>query len=260
MTKKALQEQIRSPEKNRLNIIAHRGASYRAPENTLAAVNLAWKLGADVVEVDVHLTRDRKIMVMHDDSTGRTAGFHLIIREAVSSNLRKLDVGAWKSSAYTGEKIPFLEEVLAVIPEGKCLLVEIKSDREIIPVLEKIIEASGKKSRIAVISFSYKVVARMKEVMPNIPVHWLCTYTEHKTLTSFDHEDTVEALLTSGFDGLDIRYRGLTGDVVTTVKSAGLKLYTWTINDLHEALRARELGVDGITTDHPSLLRELLND
>ena len=93
-------------------IVAHRGFSDIAPENTLAAINLAWKIGCPCVECDVYLTKDHRIMLMHDKSTKRTTGKDLYMAETGSDQLRNLDAGFWKDPQYAGEKIPFLEEVL----------------------------------------------------------------------------------------------------------------------------------------------------
>src|SRR5699024_7790571 len=93
-------------------IIAHRGASHLAPENTLASVKLGYALGADAVEIDVHLSKDKQILVNHDSDTKRTAqGKNHIIADTDAEELRKLDVGSWKGEKYKGEKMPFLHEV-----------------------------------------------------------------------------------------------------------------------------------------------------
>ena len=83
----------------------------------LASVRRAWEKGADAAEVDVYLTKDNRIVVIHDDSTKRTTGVDLKVRETTSEELRKLDAGGWKGEEFAGEKIPFLEEVLATVPE-----------------------------------------------------------------------------------------------------------------------------------------------
>jgi len=101
-------------------IIAHRGASYLAPENTLASVKLGFEQGADAVEVDIHLSKDKRLMVNHDKDTRRTAkGRNYLIKETDSKVLRVLDVGVWKDDKYKGEKMPFLDEVLLEVPLEK---------------------------------------------------------------------------------------------------------------------------------------------
>ena len=109
-------------------IIAHRGASYLAPENTVAAAKLAWELGAGAVEVDVHLSKDNRVMVIHDKDTKKTCSGkkNLTIESTPSILLRDLDAGIWKGEEFKGEKIPFLSEIIETVPDGKILVVEIK--------------------------------------------------------------------------------------------------------------------------------------
>ncbi|HZI31523.1 MAG TPA: glycerophosphodiester phosphodiesterase family protein, partial [Candidatus Binatia bacterium] len=138
-----------------MELIAHRGASYDAPENTLAAVNLAWQQNADAVEVDVHLSKDRKLVVIHDDNTRRTGGVDDKVSEQTLSKLRSLDVGCWKGKQWTGEKVPLLEEVLAAIPEGRRLFVELKCGSEGVRVFQQALGLSGRTpGPIVAISFS----------------------------------------------------------------------------------------------------------
>ena len=108
-------------------IIAHRGASFDAPENTLAAVNLAWQQNADAVEVDVHLSRDGHLFVIHDADTRRTTGLDRKVAQLKLPQLPRHDAGRWKGAQWRGEKIPTLDEVLATVPRGKKIFIEIKS-------------------------------------------------------------------------------------------------------------------------------------
>ena len=111
-------ESRRHPE-----IVGHRGESYDAPENTMASFNLAWERNDDVVETDVHLTKDKKLIISHDYDTFRVTGgprhggIKKVIVDTPADELRKLDVGKWKSPAYAGQKMPFLDELLATIPD-----------------------------------------------------------------------------------------------------------------------------------------------
>ena len=93
-------------------IVAHRGASHDAPENTLASVNLAWKRKAPSVEIDVYLSRDKRVVVYHDKTTKRIGGRDREVKDQTLEELRQLDVGSWKSPKYKGEQVPTLEEVL----------------------------------------------------------------------------------------------------------------------------------------------------
>src|SRR5258706_6726864 len=116
-------------------IVAHRGASYDAPENTLVSQELAWKHHADAAELDVHLTKDGKLAVMHDPTLKRTTGHEGKFEDFTLAKLRQLDAGKWKGPQFAGEKIPTLDEMLAHIPPGKRIIIHIKVGAEIVPEL-----------------------------------------------------------------------------------------------------------------------------
>ncbi len=124
-------------------LIGHRGASFDAPENTLAAFRLAWEEGADGVEGDYRLTLDGEIVCLHDPTTRRTAGINLAVAKATLAQLRELDVGSWKGEQWAGEPIPTLREVIATVPPGKRLFIELKSGPEILLPLAAILAESG---------------------------------------------------------------------------------------------------------------------
>src|SRR5215216_5979497 len=109
-----------------VDVVAHRGASFDAPENTMAATNLAWKQKADAVETDIFLSKDGKLVVSHDKNGKRTAGRDVNYVEITQAESRTLDAGSWKDPKFKGEKVPLLEEQIASIPPGKRMLVEIK--------------------------------------------------------------------------------------------------------------------------------------
>jgi glycerophosphoryl diester phosphodiesterase len=234
-------------------IIAHRGASHDAPENTLASVNLAWERGADAAEVDVHLSKDNHIMVIHDEDTERTAGDKMVIRESMSSALRTLDASCGMDP-FTGERIPFLEEIMATIPQDKILFVEVKTDTVIIPYLTALLHDSPKKSQIRVISFDFDVCSMMKREIPAIPVYWL-----HYTLSGSYKYKWITRAGEAGLDGLNCRYKGISKDYVEAVHRSGMKMFAWTVDDPEDAARLIEFGIDGITSNRPAWLREQLN-
>ena len=125
------------PENHVPRVVAHRGASHDAPENTLAAFNLAWQQNADAIEGDFFVTADRKIVCIHDDETSRLAGQKVFVEKSTAEQLRKLDVGKWKDPKWAGQKIPLLQEVLETIPKGKAIVIELKSKKRIVPVLSE---------------------------------------------------------------------------------------------------------------------------
>jgi len=115
----ALAATVAAAAEPKVEIVAHRGASFDAPENTVAAIKLAWEQKADASEFDVYLSKDGKIVVIHDATTKRTAGDDMKVALTNLDELRKLDVGKWKNAKFAGEKIPTLEEMLATVPSGK---------------------------------------------------------------------------------------------------------------------------------------------
>jgi glycerophosphoryl diester phosphodiesterase len=243
-----------------VEIIAHRGASYDAPENTLASIKLAWEQKADAAEFDVFLTKDGKIVVIHDKDTKRTAGVEKVIAETTLAELRTLDVGRWKDPKFAGEKIPTLDEVLATTPAGKQVFIEVKCGPEIVPELDRVMTTSGLKSeQLVVISFSADVVAAVKKARPDVQVYWIVSLRPRKGEQPPSAESLIERAKAIRADGLDLSAsETLDREYAEKVKAAGLKLYVWTVNDLDVARRMVEIGVDGITTDRPGWLREQL--
>jgi glycerophosphoryl diester phosphodiesterase len=243
-----------------VEIIAHRGASYLAPENTIASVMLGWKKEADV-EVDVHLSRDNRIIVIHDSSTKRTGKTDFKVKDTPSRELRKLDVGSFKSAKYTGEQIPFLADIIKTIPPGRKLYVEIKCGKEILPILKKLINDSNKKSQIVIIGFNLETVTMSKELI-DVPTYWLKgTEKDKQTEKWIPHNpQLIQIAINNGLDGLDVHYAGVTKEFTDAVKASGQKLYVWTVDNPNEAIRLVGLGVAGITTNRPEWLRQQLNN
>lgn len=242
-----------------VEIIAHRGASDLAPENTLAAVKLGWQKRADV-ETDVYLSKDQKIVCIHDKTTKRTAGVDLPVSETDSTQLCTLDVGSFKGPQFAGERIPMLADVLATIPPRQRLFVEIKCGPEILPLLKKTLIESGKMDRIVLIGFDLDTVAAAKKMI-GLPTYWLKGTEKVKNTEQWIPHDAALAQTAKdrGLDGLDVHYAGVTEEFVRGVRACGQKLYVWTVDDPAEAARLVSLGVDGITTNRPDWLREQLH-
>lgn len=239
-------------------IIAHRGSSSIAPENTVASARKAWEENTDAVEIDIYLSKDGRIMVMHDLSAKRTTGVDMVIADALSDTLRTLDAGSFKAVEYAGEKIPFFEEIVETVPAGKKLFVEIKCGAEILPTLKAAIDASGKRGQIVIIGFGFETMVESKKVMPDIPTYWLTATKKDEGTGAFELLDTalIAKVRDAGLDGLDVHFSGLTKDFAEATKKAKLGLYVWTVDDPSEAKRLVSLGVDGITTNRPGWLRE----
>jgi len=245
-----------------VEIIAHRGASYEAPENTLASVNLGWQQRADAVEVDVHLSKDAEIVVIHDAVTSKVAGVRKRVSDQTLGELKRLDVGRWKGDKWAGETIATLGEVLVTVPAGKRLFVEIKCGSECIPAFQKAVRGVPEKShQIVVIGFGLETMQRIKQTLPEIEVCWIAEFKRNWKTGQWSPKPAllIEKVVAAGLDGLDLGARGpITRALVQQVKEAKLKLYVWTVDLPGKARRLIEAGVDGITTNRPGWLREEL--
>jgi len=233
--------------------IAHRGASYDAPENTLASAKMAWKVNADAVEIDIHLSKDNKIMVIHDDNTKRTTGEDYDVTNTNSVILRKLDAGSHKSKKFKGEKIPLLEEVIKTIPKGKKLVVELKSRDNVLPKMEQILTNNKKLNQLIFICFDKETIIKVKKAYPENNCYWLCS---NKEAFFANFQSVAEA----GIDGLGLRYSIIDEHVMELSEKYKLDMITYTVNDSEEAKRLINLGVRKITTDRPEWLKNEINN
>ncbi len=242
-----------------IEIIAHRGDSYYAPENTMAAVNSAWEKNADAVEVDVYLSADNRVVAIHDKTTGRTGDVDLQVKASTSQELLKVDVGSFKGEEFKGERIPFLEDIMASIPAGKKLFIEIKDTDQVVPYIKEIVEDSGKKDQVVIIAFNLNTAAASKEAMPAIPVYWL--HSAPRGAAGNARPIPLDIIATAkehNLDGVDVNHRGITKEFVEECRKLGQKVYVWTVNDLSDIRSMADLGVDGITTDRIDNAQEVL--
>jgi glycerophosphoryl diester phosphodiesterase len=244
-------------------VIAHRGASYDAPENTLVAFRLAWQQGADGIEGDFYLTADGEIVCLHDADTGRTGDRKLSVGESTLAELRTVDVGIGRGERFRGERIPTLAEVLALVPSGKRIFVEIKSGPQIMSALKRdLLRSRLKPEQITIISFHPSVIEAARKQLPDIRAYWLCSMPPDREgqHTPFDVAPVLESLQACGASGLGLQAeRGrLTKDMVAQLHAGNYELNCWTVDDADLAREYQALGFDSITTNRPALLRNVL--
>lgn len=243
-----------------VEIIAHRGASADAPENTLSAMKLAWEQNSDAIELDLWLSKDGKVVVFHDADTKRFDGQARVVSSLTFEELRQLDVGGWKAPRFAGERVPSLESILATIPSGRRAFLEIKCGPEILPELSRVLRGAGRVPReLAVISFHFETVRESKRLFPAIPHYYLHSYKKDAAGMYPRVEDLIERCRDAGLDGLDLHFDWpIDRSFVSRIHDAGLQLVVWTVDDADRARRLVEAGVDGITTNRPQWLRERL--
>lgn len=153
-------------------IVGHRGASYLAPENTLVSFRTAKALGADGIEMDVQMTKDKKLVIAHDFVTDRVSNAHYDIFNTDLETLRQLDFGSWKSPDYAGEKIPTLEEVLEIGRDMKMMHIELKPyfnrDKDFVARVLDAVVNMGCEDKVVLTSFQYDLLRQIKEQMPEM--------------------------------------------------------------------------------------------
>ncbi len=242
-------------------IIAHRGASADAPENTMASFKTGYEQRADADELDIHLTKDGKIVVIHDSDTKRTGGVDKKVVAQTFDEIRTVNVGAfgpWQGKGFT-EKLPTLDEVLAIVPKGKRLFIEIKVHGEILPALaETLRRAPTAADQTVIITFYLDVAAAAKKMFPDRQVYWLVG-KDKKTKDFPKVDDVIRQARKASLDGIDVEYHfPLDAATVQRIKAAGLKIHVWTCDDAPTARKLIEAGIDGVTTNRPGALRREL--
>ncbi len=246
-------------------IIAHRGASHDAPENTLAAFRLAMEQGADGFEADFYLTADGRVICFHDKDTERLCGKKLLVSRTSFDVLRALDVGSWMGSRWKDERMPAMEEVLDVVPAGKKIFIELKSGPEIVEPMAKAVEASPLlPEQIVIISFHADAIEKCNKRLPDLRAHWLSGYKEQRdgrlTPTKEEVAATIRRIGADGF-GSQAKPDHFDAEFIAHLGQSGCReFHVWTVNEPDVARYYQKLGAWSITTDRPGWLREQLGE
>jgi glycerophosphoryl diester phosphodiesterase len=241
-------------------IIAHRGASFDAPENTLPAIQLAWKQKIKRVEIDVHLTKENRIVAIHDANTSKISVKNYSIKEENLDTLQSIDIGSWKDLKWANTTIASLEEILKTLPKDGILVIEIKSDMSIVPVLAKALKHVPH-NQLEFISFHYEILASIKSQLPLSKALWLLDldYTKVTKSEILPLTEYISKATSANFDGLNL-WAGLIANekYIQEIKKHQLLVYIWTINEPKKALRFLHYGADAITTDRPLWMQQQL--
>jgi glycerophosphoryl diester phosphodiesterase len=243
-------------------IIAHRGESYDAIENTLGAINLAWERGADGVEIDVRLSRDNEIVVIHDKNTKRVSGENHLVKSLTLKSLKKLDIRMPGENS-PNEKIPLLREVLLTLSDREIIFIEIKCGTEIIPELKNVLKCSRLNSnQIKLIGFSIKKMATIKKYFSQYEVFLNKRICFEKIIHGKSSWDKlIMQIKKHSLDGLNLAYtRSLNSEVVKKFKFNKLKLYVWIINTPQKAHKMISISVDGFMSDRAGYIIEKVNE
>jgi glycerophosphoryl diester phosphodiesterase len=239
-------------------ILAHRGASALAPENTMAAFDLAYTLGADGIELDVMLSKDNQLIVIHDDTVDRTTNGSGRVIDFTSTNLKELDAGSTYSVAFRGQKLPLLSEVFEKFGHKFLINVELKNYASPFDDLTKkvveLIEQHQLSDSVLLSSFNPINLFKAKRINPDIK----------RGLLIFSG---ALGKLMRGFFGRIVPYHAIHPfytDVdeafVQKAHKLGRKVNVWTVDDPHELIRLRNLGVDAVICNDPRAAREILEN
>jgi glycerophosphoryl diester phosphodiesterase len=239
----------------RPGVIAHRGFSGAAPENTLAAIRAAVDVGADMVEIDVTLTADGHVVVLHDETVDRTTDGSGKAADQTLAQLQRLDAGTWFSPRFGGERIPTLDAVLSEM-EGRVLLnIEIKSEAVgsgIVPRVAETVRARHMVDQVIVSSFSPHALQLMRQTAPEIRTAVLFNPDFQKEM------DPVEIVADLGASAFNIKRTRLTRKRLERCRQAGVPVAVYTVNTRRRLRKVLRRGVNAVFTDHPDRMLEVL--
>jgi glycerophosphoryl diester phosphodiesterase len=240
-------------------VVAHRGFSAVAPENTLAAIAQAIEAGADGCEFDVYPCRDGTVVLMHDKTVDRTTNGRGKVTELTLAELRQLDAGRWKADNYAEERIPTLPEALQRLKGSGCqAVVEIKAKGVSGPVVDAI-RAADMLGHATVIAFSQDVVAEVRKLAPELPCGWLCS-PEPADSPGQQAAWLAGQAAECGTKLLNLDYRALSPELLAQLRRRGFTVWTWTANDPAVIRALAAWGVVSITTDDPATARTALTE
>lgn len=234
-------------------IIAHRGASRYAPENTMPAFARAVQMGADGIETDVHLSKDGIPVLIHDESLNRTTSGKGLVKEYTVHELKKLDAGSWFSSHFKHTPIITLEEFLRwVKPYPVLINLELKTNvinyEQIEQRVCQLIESYNMTERTILSSFNPASLSRVKEIQPAIQTAFL-TSQKIKHIISFLHD--IHA------DALHVKYRIVNKDMIDMLRDENIPVRVYTVNRTSRLTRCFKWGCDGVVTDVPDLAHRI---
>lgn len=235
-----------------MKVIAHRGNSWVAPQNTLAAFESAYRDQADAIELDIQMLADGRAAVIHDDTVDATTNGTGPIGDFTAAELAELDAGAWFSPAFTGQRVPIFDDVLDFLsarPEISVLL-EVKGvwPREPLARVLEAIGAAGLADRFVVQSFEVETMTLARGLVPDMRREWLID-AWRPDVVDVAYDLDVQGVNPNGMILLDHP------DFVDEMHGAGLSVGVWILNEVPHWAAAQTLGVDAIITDRPGMLR-----
>ena len=246
-----------------LTIMGHRGAAAAAPENTMAAFAVSSRLRLPF-ELDVQLCQSGEVVVLHDESLDRTTNGQGLVAQTPWSAIRAMDAGRWFDPPFVGQRVPSLDAVLATLGGTTVINIEIKSPphgaraaetkAKLVRGVATLIRAHDLVDRVMISSFDPEVLALVRGEEPNLRRGYIVNAVDERPLYARTLAPTGPAESQAQPDLLMANRRLITDAFVARMKARGLRVFTWTVNDVDEANRVADAGVDGIITDDPERL------
>lgn len=236
-------------------VIAHRGFSWIAPENTLASFRAALETGVEMAECDVYLSRDGVPVVIHDSELKRTTGAEGTVNEKTSAELALLDAGSWKSRDFRGERIPTLVELLRLVKGKLRLVIEIKQEGIEKEVIEAIRDAGVDPDAVMIFSFKYDTVRNIARQEPLLPTTWLIDKLPEDAA---GRRQTLREALRARASAIGLPRDRAFPEFIRRAHECGLPVFVWVVNETADMEHLVEIGVDAIITDRPDLALGLL--
>ncbi len=237
-------------------VFGHRGASAYAPMNTIPAFELAAEQGADAIELDVHLTKDGEIVIVHDFTIDHTTNSEGVVTEKTLAELKLLDAGSWFDNKFAGVRLPTLGEVFEAVGDKLYINVEIKTLSQDGDGTEEAVATCIKKhnmaERVIVSSFNPLVLKRFRLIAPEIPIGYLLYHDDpfntepHKTLPPTEYE------------ALHLHHEMVNDEQMAFANQHQLIVNCWTVNESDIALKLKSAGVRGVMSDYPDRMIEVL--
>lgn len=244
-------------------IIAHRGAMGHAPENTLAAYELAVKMGANAVEIDLRQTIDGELVAFHDASINRTTNGKGKFNKFTYEELKKLDAGSWFSNEFKNEKIPTLQEIINILPDSVLLIIELKGSNDDYPGFEEnvisLIKKNNYEKNVILKSFDYKVLERLRKHAPTIPQIFVYAFRIPFIGITIGTGITFKSIFSLDVEYLQPHRYFVSEEFVRKAEKKGYKVISWGVDSRNEIINALEIGVHGIETDFPDRVLSIIN-
>lgn len=244
-----------APVRTRPLVVAHRGFSYIAPENTLASYRLAIEAGADMAECDVYLTKDNVPVLMHDGTLARTAGHQGRLRDMTLAEAKKLDAGKWKSPKFEGERIPTLVEAIKLTAGKLRFVIEIKEENIAADVVKAIKETGIAPQDLMIFSFHARAVDEIAKIEPLLPTTWLVGDPGPDEAA---WRGVIADALRMRTSAIGTSLGAVDPGFVRLAHECGLDVFVWTVNDPRDVAYLVRIGVDGIISDRPDMALEVV--